>query len=271
MHINVEPGDDHVVLHLRGEFDTFYCHLLEEEIAAIQKNGIHQAVLNLRLVKFINSTALGAIIKASKALGKEGGKLVIARPSAFCRDIIEKVGLDRVVPVADSDEDAIHMLKEGLDTVAPNASQAAEQDPSSVIFRLVDSERLRHFVEQAAAKNPLHGHAFGENWAGIGRMSGLDGDGLRFTWNGGQTDLSAFDMGQMLAVGTELLVKFRLPLLQRGYCEAKVAVSFLEERSDGVKVGCAFGEIDAETRSAVEQYAEDMAFLKEELRRATDG
>ena len=43
MHINVEPGDDHVVLHLRGEFDTF-CHLLDEEIAAIQKNGIHNAV-----------------------------------------------------------------------------------------------------------------------------------------------------------------------------------------------------------------------------------
>ena len=157
MHINVEPGDDHVVLHIRGEFDTFYCHLLEEEIAAIQKNGIHNAVLNLRLVKFINSTALGAIIKASKALGKEGGKLVIARPSAFCRDIIEKVGLDRVVPVADSDEDAIHMLKEGLDPVAPNAQTTEEQDPSSVIFRLVDSERLRHFVEQAAAKNPFTG------------------------------------------------------------------------------------------------------------------
>ena len=271
MHINVEPGDDHVVLHLRGEFDTFYCHLLEEEIAAIQKNGIDHAVLNLRLVKFINSTALGAIIKASKALGKNGGKLVIARPSAFCRDIIEKVGLDRVVPVADSDEDAVQMLKESLDPVPPSAQQADEQDISSVIFRLVDSERLRHFVEQAAAKNPLHGHAFGENWAGIGRMSGLDGEGLSFTWNGGKTDLSAFDMGQMLAVGTELLVKFRLPLLQRGYCEAGVAVSFLEERADSVKVGCAFGEIDAETRSAVEQYAEDMAFLKEELRRATDG
>ena len=182
MHINVEPGDDHVVLHIRGEFDTFYCHL-EEEIAAIQKNGIHQAVLNLRLVKFINSTALGAIIKASKALGKEGGKLVIARPSAFCRDIIEKVGLDRR---------AGRRQRRGRDPHAQGGPRpgGAERSgdrgtgSSSVIFRLVDSERLRHFVEQAAAKNPLHGHAFGENWAGIGRMSGLDGDGLRFTWNG---------------------------------------------------------------------------------------
>lgn len=269
MHITVEPGDDHVVLHLRGEFDTYYCHLLDEEIAAIQKNGIHHAVLNLRLVKFINSTALGAIIKASKALGRKGGKLVISRPSAFCKDIIEKVGLDRVVPVAESDEAAVAMLSAGT-APAKNKEAPAEEDPSSVIFKLVDAERLRHFVEQVAAKNPLHGHAFGDNWAGIGRMSGLDGEGLRFTWNGGKTDLSAFDMGQMLSVGTELTVKFRLPLLQRGYCEARVAVALLEERSDGVKVGCTFNEIDEETRTAVMQYAKDMAFLKEELRRATD-
>lgn len=269
MHITVEPGDQHVVLHLRGEFDTYYCHLLEEEIAAVQKNGIHLVALNLRLVKFINSTALGAIIKASKALTKSGGMLVIARPSAFCRDIIEKVGLNRVVPVAETDEEAISML---MEKAAPAASGDApvESDPSSVIFRLADADRLRHFVEKQKSENPVHGHAFGDNWSGIGRMSGLDENGLRFNWNGGKTDLSPFDMGQMLAVGTEMFVKFRLPLLQRGYCEAKVDVAMLEERSDGVKVGCTFVEIDDDTRSAVRQYADDMAFLKEELRKATD-
>lgn len=274
MHITPEPGDRHVVLHLRGEFDTYYVHLLEEEIEAIRKNGMHHAVLNLRLVKFINSTALGAIIKASKALQKDGGMLVISRPSAFCRDIIEKVGLDRVVPVADSDEQAVAMLMEN----APAADRAGdgdgpppESDPSSVIFRLVDTDRTRHFIEKAKAANPLHGHAFGDKWAGVGRMSGLDENGLRFTWNGGRTGLSAFDMGQMLSVGTELDVKFRLPLLQRGYCEARVTVDFLEERADGVKVGADFAQIDDETRAAVKQYAQDMQFLKEELRRATDG
>ncbi|MFT5732132.1 MAG: anti-anti-sigma factor [Planctomycetota bacterium] len=269
MHITAEPGESHVILHLRGEFDTYYCHLLEEEIAAVQKSSIQRVVLNLRLVKFINSTALGAIIKASKTLTKAGGMLVISRPSAFCRDIIEKVGLNRVVPVADNDEEAITMLTEKAKPAA-SADGPSEEDPSSVIFRMADMARLRHFVEQTKSKNPLHGHAFGDKWAGIGRMSGLDEDGLRFTWSGGKTDLSAFDMGQMLSVGTELFVKFRLPLLQRGYVEAKVTVSLLEERSDGVKVGAQFAEIDDETRTAVGQYAQDMAFLKEELRKATD-
>jgi anti-anti-sigma factor len=66
MHISVEPRDDHAILHLRGEFDTYYVPLLQKEIDDLAKAGIVRVVLNLRLVKFINSTALGAIIKSSK-------------------------------------------------------------------------------------------------------------------------------------------------------------------------------------------------------------
>ena len=106
MHISVEPSEDHAVLHLRGEFDTYYVPLLQQEIDALVKAGIVRVVLNLRLVKFINSTALGAMIKASKLLQAKGGKLVIARPSTFCRDIIEKVGLDRVVSIFSDSLDA---------------------------------------------------------------------------------------------------------------------------------------------------------------------
>lgn len=268
MHITVDPSDSHAILHLRGEFDTYYCPLLQEEIDSLSKAGIRQVVLNLRLVKFINSTALGAIIKSSKMLSAADGKLVISRPSPFCRDILEKVGLDRVVSVFDNDEDAVA----SFDNVAGLAEGGAdfEEDSSSVIFKLVDSERVAHFIKEPKSLNPLHGHAFGSNWSGIGRMAALSEAGLSFTWTGGTTDLSPFDMGQMLAMGTTVAVKFRLPLLQRGYCEANVEVTVLEERADGVKLACSFVSIDDETRDAVRQYSKDMAFLKEELRKATD-
>lgn len=270
MHITVEPSENHAILHLRGEFDTYYCPLLQKEIEGVQKADVHRIVLNLRMVKFINSTALGAIIKSSKQLSKVGGKLVISRPSSFCRDILEKVGLDRVVPVFDTDEAAVEFLQDGGGAREQKGTTAFEEDQSSVLFSLIDQERLSHFIPAMKSKNPVHGHAFGRNWSGVGRMSGLDENGLRFTWSGGNTDLSVFDMGQMLAIGTRLTVKFRLPLLQRGYCEAEVEVNLLEERADGVKVGALFSEIDDETREAVRQYASDMAFLKEELRKATD-
>ena len=123
MQINVEPREDYTILHMRGEFDTFYCPLLQKEIDALLAAGVKHVALNLRLVKFINSTALGAIIKASKSLSNEGGRLAIARPSSFVRDIMEKVGFELVVPIFDSDESAGGYL---LEIVAAPESETEE-------------------------------------------------------------------------------------------------------------------------------------------------
>ncbi len=101
-------------------------------------------------------------------------------------------------------------------------------------------------------------------------MAGLDEANVRFTWNGGNTDLDPFAMAQLLAIGTDWKIKFRLPLLKKGYCDALATISEVEERADGVKVQVTFKEIDDETRSSVKQYAADMAYLRDELRRATD-
>ena len=273
MQITAEPREDYTILHLRGEFDTYYCPHLQKEIDALISAGVKRVALNLRLVKFINSTALGAVIKASKSISSDGGRLAISRPSSFVRDIMEKVGLDRVVPIFDTDEAAgSHLIEASPTPVADNDDVL--DDESSVLFAPSDPSRVDHFVPESArstgATNPVHGHTFGSTWRGVGRMSALDAEGMRFTWNGGSTGLTPFEMGQMLSLGTDLTVKFRLPLLQKGHCEATVTISEVEERPDGVKIGASFSEIEPETRTAVQQYAEDLAFLKSELRKATE-
>lgn len=271
MHITVEPSDDHAVLHLRGEFDTYYVPLLQQEIDGLGKAGIQRVVLNLRLVKFINSTALGAIIKASKQLTQKGGKVVISRPSSFCRDIIEKVGLDRAVPVFESDEDAVKALRQGAGA-QKHVSATYEEEPSNVIFAAVDNKRIEHFLSESKIVVKLHLASGQPNtaWSGVGRMAALDSTGIRFTWSGGNSGLSPFAMAQLLAIGTEWKVRFRLGMLHKGHCEAICTVREVEERSDGVKVGAKFTQIDQATRDAIDRYASDMAFLKDELRKATD-
>lgn len=275
MHINVEHREEYAVLHLRGEFDTYYCRDLQEEIDALAAAGTVNVILNLRLVKFINSTALGAIIKASKMLNSRGGRLALTRPSAFCQEIIEKVGLDRVVPIYDSDDKAAAAMLAG--SAAPTRTGSDEQpadDPSIVLFTPVDPERIEHFVPEerraeAEIVNKAHGYAIGSKWNGIGRMLSLDERGLHFTWSGGDTGLDAFAIGQLLAIGTELKIKFRMPMLQHGYVEAITTVGEIEEREDGVKIGASFTRIDDKTLAAVRQYSTDLKFLKDELRKAT--
>jgi anti-anti-sigma factor len=272
MHITVEPRESHAILHLRGEFDTYYVPLLQEEIDGLLKAGVRHAALNLRLVKFVNSTALGAMIKASKLLDREGGKLVISRPSKFCRDILEKVGLDRVIPIFDTDEAAAAaLISEGALPTA-DGDRIFEEDNSTVIFAPIDPKRIEHFIPDSGRgpTNPVHGHAFGSRWSGLGRMSGLDENSVWFTWSGGTMDLSPFEMAQFLAIGTNWRLKFRLPLLKPGFCEAVATVSEVEERPEGIKVRANFEELDAETRASIKQYAADMAYLKDELKKATD-
>src|SRR5262245_46714579 len=273
MQVTAEPRENFTILHLRGEFDTFYCPLLQKEIDGLIASGVNRVALNLRLVKFINSTALGAIIKASKSLATKGGKLVISRPSVFCKDIMEKVGLDRVVPMFDSDEAAGAALSAERPAKSARGKVEAElDDDTAILFAPTDSKRVDHFLPEnvrTILSNPGQGN-HSSNWRGIGRMSALDTEGLRFTWNGGNTGLTPFEMGQMLSLGTDLTVKFRLPLLKKGHCEAVVTVSEVEERPDGVKLAATFSELEPETLAAVKQYAADMAFLKKELRSATE-
>jgi anti-anti-sigma factor len=273
MHINVEHGEDFATIHLRGEFDTYYVKHLQDEVEALIKSGVKRLILNLRLVKFINSTALGAIIKASKSVSAAGGKMVIARPSTFCRDIITKVGVDRVVPIHDSDEEARAALFDGKGAATKAATGKLEDDESSVLFAPTDATRIEHFLSATrrvkGAVNPVHGHVFGSNWVARGRMASLDERGLRFTWNGGDTGLDVFAMGQLLSIGTEVRIKFRLPLFQSGFCEAIAVVSEVEERDGGVKIGAAFSRIEDKTLAAVRQYSTDMRYLKDELKKVT--
>ncbi len=274
MHINVDHRVDHAVLHLRGEFDTYYVRNLQEEVDALVASGTTNLVLNLRLVKFINSTALGAIIKASRQCQGKGGKLALSRPSPFCRGIIEKVGLDRVVPIFDSDDEAAKGIISGAKAEKSKAANTQEIEDGSVVFAPTDSSRIEHYLPgtNRASTRPAGtppGNAGAANWHGVGRMLACDGHGLAFTWDGNETKLEPFAMGQLLSIGTEIKVKFRMPMFQQGFVEALATIAEIEEREDGVKVGAAFSKIEPKTLEAVKQYASDLKFLKDELRKAT--
>jgi anti-anti-sigma factor len=246
MHISIVTRENYAILHLKGGFDTSDVAMLQQEIDALTKANVKRVILNLRLVKSINTTALGAMIKFNKLLQAKNGKLVISRPSKFCRDMIKRVGVDRVVTVFASDEAAAASFTEAKAKKPAAQDQQFEDDPSSVLFTPVDEARIEHFLShfKRIVEAPITAENSGSTWSGVGRMLALDAKGLRFTWSGGNTELSPFAMTQMLAVGTEWKVKFRLPLLKKGYCEAVCTVNEVEERPDGVKVGATFKSID---------------------------
>jgi len=105
-----ESRDGVAVLTLKGEFDSFVTGSFATEIGKLQGDGANRIVLNQRLVKFINSTALGSIIKARKACREAGGDLVISAPSPAVREAMESLGLDRVFRIFEDDDAAVVAL-----------------------------------------------------------------------------------------------------------------------------------------------------------------
>jgi anti-anti-sigma factor len=277
MQVGVEHRDQAAFLHLQGEFDTFCCAPFLEKIQSLLDIGDRWVVLNLRKVKFINSTALGTIIKSSKLFTAEGGKLVISSPSEFSRKVLHSVGLQHVIPILDSDDDAVAFLRDKHQPETPTeGSKLLDKDETAVIFFAVDEEHSKKFLpekeqQRGQLTNPVHGHSFGSRWRGVGRVSSLKEDGMTFTWDGGSTQFAGEKMLAFIAAGTEWKVKFRLPLLKNKLSEATIRVDGVAEQEGGIKVDATFSSIDAKVLEAVQQHVQDMSYIKKELKEATGG
>src|SRR5690606_29200709 len=114
MKIEREINGDVAVLGMRGEFDSFVVNSFLEEVESLAANGIRSIVLDMRMVKFIMSTAIGAIVKSRKMMKEFGGDLVIAQPSGFVRDVLDSLGLTKVIQVFDENQDAVKSLGQGV-------------------------------------------------------------------------------------------------------------------------------------------------------------
>ncbi|MBK8977896.1 MAG: STAS domain-containing protein [Planctomycetes bacterium] len=248
MKIDKYVQDDYCILTLKGEFDTFYVPSLQEEVESLLENGVAHLALNLRLVKFINSTALGAIIRFHKLCKAANGELVIAHPSNFVRDIVTKVGIDQIVPVFDEQEAAVKHLIKNLNELELAGAVPVNQE--KVLISFPDETRQR----QTGGK-PL-----------IGSMGNVNGDRIQFLWSGQKRGVSQDQMRQLFFTGSDVHLKFQVKMFKKGYFELLGKVREVEAAGDdAVRVTAGFVAISDVDREALTQFAEDMEFLKRQL------
>lgn len=249
MKIDTEFHDEFAVLTLKGEFDTFYVPHLQEEVDDMLERGISHIVLNMRLVKFVNSTALGAIIRVHKLCKAQDGDLVISHPSSFVREVVGQVGLDQLLPIFDDNDAARkHMIK------AMNEREFAGSAPANrekVMITFPDEVRN----QQIGGRRTL-----------IGTMSNVDGEQVQFLWSGGSLDISADQGKQLFFAGSQINLKFQVKMFKRGYFEVTGKVKETSDASDDqLRVTAEFEAINDSDRAALNQFAEDMNFLKKQL------
>lgn len=251
MKIDKFVRDDYCILALKGEFDTFYVPSLQDEVQSLLDSGVAHVILNLRLVKFINSTALGAIIRMHKLCKAANGDLIVAQPSPFARNVIAKIGIDQLVPIYDDEEQAVkHVIK------ALNALElvgAAPVNQEKVMIAFPDETRNKQI---GGAKTLL------------GTMGNVNGERIQFLWNGDKHGIPAEKGKTLFFKGSDLNLKFQVKMFKKGYFELLGRVSEVEDAGDGnVRVTVKFVAITDSDRMALTQFAEDMEFLKRQLPR----
>jgi anti-sigma B factor antagonist len=251
MKIDKSLSDDYATLTLKGEFDTFYCPALMDEVEDLLERGLNHLILDMRLVKFINSTALGAVIKAHKRCRAEDGELVIAQPSPFVRDVMTKVGIDKLIVLHDDAASATkamikHLNKKELTGEAP-------VDQEKVLVTFPDDTRNQMLPPK---KKVL-----------VGQIANVDGMKMQFLWNGSKAGFNADQAKALFFNGGDVRMKFQVKMIKKSFFEVTAKADGVEPAGDDdtVRITAKFDQISDADREALGQFANDMAFLKTQL------
>jgi anti-sigma B factor antagonist len=113
MTLTVEAQPGVAVVHASGELDAYCAPDLERVVGELR--GHERVVLDLERVSFLDSTALGLLVRCVREVDDRQGAVRVALPLGTARRIFEITTLDRVLPVSSSYSAALAEVAEGRD------------------------------------------------------------------------------------------------------------------------------------------------------------
>lgn len=107
-HVAIDRSTSVPVVAARGELDAYAEPDLASAFAeVVAERGL---IVDLEAVSFLDSTALGTVVRSLREVGERGGEALIVLPRGSARRIFEITTLDRVLPVTESRAQAIEAL-----------------------------------------------------------------------------------------------------------------------------------------------------------------
>jgi anti-sigma B factor antagonist len=105
--VRVQREPSATVVSASGELDAFTAPELAEALDQADGDAV---VVDLAGVAFMDSTALGALVRGVKGLKDRGARTRVVLPATSAKRIFEITTLDRVLPVSASRADAVREL-----------------------------------------------------------------------------------------------------------------------------------------------------------------
>ena len=100
--------DGTAIVTAEGELDAYAAPELTACLASL--GDARDVVVDLSAVSFLDSTALGIVLRTVREIGERGGEVRLVLPETTARRIFEITMLDRVLPLAATRDDALAEL-----------------------------------------------------------------------------------------------------------------------------------------------------------------
>lgn len=262
MKLDITQEGDVTVLALAGELDAFNLAATAKEIDALIDGGETRLVFDLKKLSFINSSALGYLIKVRKKVQAAGGDVALVQPSNFFRKTLVTLGLDKLFSVYESVDDGVRHFTSKL--ARPGADLGDEIDQTltganAILFSMIPAVGPKKYV---------------------GRITSLYANGLKFRWEipGWTKDfrppLSTANFDKEIHPGRRMRIKFRQPFMVQGhYFEMDAAIALVQRdvRDDGqdeATFSIKYEGARSEDLDLLKRFVDDMAELRSEIDQA---
>ena len=91
---------------LNGRLDSNTSQGLEEKIFQAIDDGSKSIIIDFKNIDYISSAGLRVILKATKALKHEDGKIMLCDMQNYVKEVFEITGIDSFLPIVNSMDDA---------------------------------------------------------------------------------------------------------------------------------------------------------------------
>jgi len=113
MKISVSPLENGInLLSLEGFMDIAGTDEIDLKLTALTSTERQYIVTDLSKVHIMASIGIGTLVRCAKAVRLRGGNMVLLNPQPQVRSILEKMMIDRVVPIFSDLEQSCKMVKE---------------------------------------------------------------------------------------------------------------------------------------------------------------
>jgi len=92
-------SEPYTLVALSGEADVTNSHVLREVLEAEVAKQTHMMIIDLSELRFMDSSALHVILRANRAMDRQGGVLALASPRESVAKTLRLTAADQLIPV----------------------------------------------------------------------------------------------------------------------------------------------------------------------------